>query len=212
MANKPPRVVAELGRPETPEETAARKAENTRKHRANQTIVNLVLALGASLGVVLILVLIVVRPDQPVATAIDYRAAASQSQDLVTEPLAVPTLPPEWKSNNAQLRPSSGGGNTWTIGFVTPKVQYIGLEQGIGVSSSWSSSFLGRVPSTGTTTIGGIDWTVFDRRTSRDPGNFAYSLETTIGGSSYLVHGTADSTEFQTFTESLAVDLTKAVK
>ena len=27
---EPPRVVAELGRPETPEETAARKAENSR--------------------------------------------------------------------------------------------------------------------------------------------------------------------------------------
>ena len=207
MANKPPRIVAELGRPETPEETAARKAENTRKHRANQTVINLVLALAASLGVVLVLVLVVVRPDQPVPTPIDYRAAASQSQGLVGEKLVAPTLPPSWSANNAQLNSADGGGNTWTIGFVTPKVQFIALEQGIGVPTSWSSGFLGRVPSTGSTTIGGIDWKVFDRRDSRDPGNFAYSLETTVGGSVYLVHGTANDAEFQTFTESLAVEI-----
>ena len=42
MAQRPPRVVAELGRPETPEETAARKAENSRIHRASQNTRNLV--------------------------------------------------------------------------------------------------------------------------------------------------------------------------
>ena len=31
MAQKSPRVVAELGRPETPDETAARKAESSRE-------------------------------------------------------------------------------------------------------------------------------------------------------------------------------------
>ena len=63
MAARPPRVVAELGRPETPEETAARQAENSLKHRQRQTVTNLVLALGASLLVVLALVLLVPRSD-----------------------------------------------------------------------------------------------------------------------------------------------------
>jgi hypothetical protein len=60
--NRQPRIVAELGRPETPEETAARKAENSRKHRENQTLRNLVFALLSSLAVVLVLVLVVGGP------------------------------------------------------------------------------------------------------------------------------------------------------
>jgi hypothetical protein len=45
------RVVAELGRPETPAETAARKAESSRLHRQRQTVNNLVYSLIATLGI-----------------------------------------------------------------------------------------------------------------------------------------------------------------
>jgi hypothetical protein len=38
------RVVAELGRPETPEETAARKAESSRVYRSSQNFRNLIAA------------------------------------------------------------------------------------------------------------------------------------------------------------------------
>ena len=75
MAQRPPREVAELGRPETPEETAARKAENSRKHRQRQTLKNLVLALAASLGVVFIIVLLVPRSDGPIDRDVDVAAA-----------------------------------------------------------------------------------------------------------------------------------------
>ena len=57
-----PRVVAELGRPETPDETAARKAASSRAHRENQTAFNLVIAIVVSVGIVVLLVLVVVRP------------------------------------------------------------------------------------------------------------------------------------------------------
>ena len=47
-----PRIVAELGRPETPDETAARKAESSRVYRASQNTRNLVAALLVTLAVV----------------------------------------------------------------------------------------------------------------------------------------------------------------
>ena len=74
---KPPRIVAELGRPETPEETAARRAENSLKHRQRQTVQNLILALGASLLVVLVIVLIVPRSDAPMSHSSQRAASAS---------------------------------------------------------------------------------------------------------------------------------------
>ena len=56
-----PRIVAELGRPETASETAARKAENSRLYRQRKTVNNLTLSLLVSLGMVLLIVLIVPR-------------------------------------------------------------------------------------------------------------------------------------------------------
>lgn len=203
---RPPRIVAELGRPETPDESAARKAEASRKHRTNQTVLNLVLALAASLGVVLLLVLVVVRPDPPAPEPVDYAQVAEQAQPGVTEELAAPSLPAGWTANAASLDTDADESATWTIGFITPKDQFIALEQGIETTPGWLEDFLGAAEPTGSTTIGGIEWQVFDRRDSDDPGNFAYSLAVTVGGSSYLLHGTAADDEFGVLAAALAVD------
>lgn len=194
---KPPRVVAELGRPETPEETAARKAENSRKHRANQTLINLVLATLASLAIVLFLVLVVVRPNGTPPKPIDYKAIASQSQPTIDSELAVPVLPKGWSANSATIDTGADGIQTWSIGFLTPSGQYIGFVQGIKADRTWISGQLQQAQSTGKTTISGVDWSVYNHRTASDPGNYAYSLSTVAGADSYVLHGTATTKEFQ---------------
>src|SRR5690606_28187846 len=57
-------IVAELGRAETPQETAERKAAASATRRTNQTALNLFIAVLASLAIVAFLVMVVVRPDQ----------------------------------------------------------------------------------------------------------------------------------------------------
>lgn len=200
-----PPIVAELGRPETPEETAARKAENSRKHRASQTTINLVLSIAASLAVVLALVLVVVRPDQPPREPIDYALIAEQSQDQVDAPLATPTVPADWAANAARLE-SVDGVETWYIGFITGSEQFIALNQGIDANETWQSNLLESARETGTMTIAGTEWTVFDRRDVDDPGNIAFALTTTIGDSWFVLHGTARDAEFETLAASLTED------
>lgn len=204
---RPPRVVAELGRPETPEETAARKAENSRKHRANQTLRNLVFALLASLAVVLVLVLVVVRPDGAPRQAVDYRADAADSQAQAGQMLAAPPLPRSWSANDDGLTTGSDSVVAWRVGFITPSTQYIGLVQGIDANPTWVANELENKRSTGTTSIGGRDWTIYDRRTGEAPGNYAYSLSTVIGSSSIVLHGTASPTEFDTLAAAIAAQL-----
>lgn len=203
--DKAPRIVAELGRPETAEETAARRAEASRKRRANQTVFNLVLALLASLGIVLLLVLVVVRPDQPPRAAVDYVETAAQAQPAVSERLFAPTLPPAWTANNATLD-TAGESFVWKVGFITPAQQFIALEQGIDTGASWVAGRLGRLAATSTTDIGGVTWDVYDRRDANDPGNFAYSLVADLGGSEVLLHGTASDEEFITLAAAIAAD------
>ncbi|HQX36756.1 MAG TPA: DUF4245 domain-containing protein, partial [Microbacteriaceae bacterium] len=77
MAARTPRVVAELGRPETSQETADRKAESSRLYRVRKTPSNLVWALLVSLGVVLVMVMITPRGDGAPREDIDIAAAAA---------------------------------------------------------------------------------------------------------------------------------------
>ena len=194
QGQKAPRIVAELGRPETAEETAARKAENSRAHRANQTTRNLVLALLASLAVVLFVVLVVIRPDNTPVKYVNYRSIAAQAQQSVTQPLAAPDLPKTWKSNQAVLKDGDDQGTTWYVGLITPKQQFIAIEEGIAVGDTWYGSLLGKAQPTGHATISGVRWTIYDQRATADSGNFQYSLTATIDKISYVLHGSAAGT------------------
>jgi hypothetical protein len=205
--NRQPRIVAELGRPETPEETAARKAENSRKHRENQTLRNLVFALLSSLAVVLVLVLVVGGPGGAPPHAPNYRADATASTAEAGHLLAAPPLPVGWSANRDGLRTGSDSVLAWKVGFITPSKQYIGLVQGIDANPTWVANEVVNVRSTGTTSIGGHDWTVYDRRTAQDPGNYAYSLSTVIASSSIVLHGTAPLAEFDTLATAITAQL-----
>ncbi|MBC7517291.1 MAG: DUF4245 domain-containing protein [Microbacteriaceae bacterium] len=208
--DKAPRIVAELGRPETPAETAARRAENTRKHRANQTVRNLVLALASSLGIVALLVLVVVRPEQAPLARVNWATVAAQYQSQIAEPLATPILPPGWTANSATLQTIAPGEANWRIGFITPTQQYVELVQGIGSSNGWFVDQLGRAKPTSATTIDGVAWQVYDRREAQDPGNYAYSLGTSVEMSRYLLHGTAPNAEVATLAAAVAAGIAAA--
>ena len=208
MARKEPAIVAELGRPETPDETAQRKAENSRKHRANQTALNLVGATIASLAIVAFLVIVVVRPAPAPAESIDYVTVASQAQVNTEEPLLAPVLPGSWTANVARFE-SREQVPTWYIGFVTPKTQFIAFNQGIDGNPTWKAAVLDNSEQTGSIDIAGVTWTEYDHRESSSPGNFAYSLATTSGGSTIVLHGTAEQSEFEALATALAVELTE---
>lgn len=201
-------IVAELGRAETPAEIAERKAAASRKHRVNQTALNLVLALGASLGIVILLVLVVVRPDAGPRASIDYAEIAATAQGAVDEPLVVPTLPEGWGANRAELETAAADGVTaWRVGFITPDTQYIALDQGIEANPSWVSDRVVSARSDTTVQIGGLDWQVYDRRDVDDPGNVAYALVTESGGSTIVLSGTASDDEFAVLAQAVAEEL-----
>ncbi len=205
MAQRTPRVVAELGRPETPEETAARQAQNSRLHRQRQTTLNLVLALGASLLLVLVIVLLVPRADTAIERDVDVASVAAQAQVASDDPLAVPEMPEGWRSNAAELRTSSSDGvSAWYVGYLTPGDEYIGMNQGLDANATWVAGLLARTLASGTTTIDGVEWTVYDNRDSDDDvGNARYGLTTEAGGSTFVLLGTATPEEFATLASAL---------
>jgi hypothetical protein len=206
-AAQQPRVVAELGRPETPAESAARKAENSRLYRARKTVNNLVFSLLVSVGLAIVIVIAVPQASTTTLTSVDYATVASQAQVGITQRLVVPELGDGWSSNAAELR-TTGTVSSWYIGLLTPGKGYIGVEQGLDANETWQSNRLESSLPTGSTTIDGVAWTVYDNRESgRDVGNVEYALATTAGGSTYLLYGTADPSEIETVAQAIGPQL-----
>jgi hypothetical protein len=200
------RVVAELGRPETPEETAARKAENSRNYRARKTINNLVYSLLATVGVVVLIVLVVPRSDQPIDRSVDWRTVTQEAQQTRQETLVNPDLPDDWSSNYAEIRSTGTGGvASWNVGFVTPSQEFVGITQGFEADPTWLATQLNRSTASSVIAIGGLEWTVYDNRAEPDEfGNVHYALATEAGTSTVAVFGTGTIDEITLVAEAVA--------
>lgn len=207
---RPPAVVAELGRPETPEETATRKAVDSRNHRTRQTVNNLVLSLIATLALVVAIVLVVPHDQEPATQNVDYAQIAAGAKGAEPDPLVSPKLPVSWQSNAAELRTKTADGiDAWYIGLITPAHQYIGITQGFKTNPTWLAAQLENSLASTTVTIDAVTWTVYDNRGSdTNHGNVDYALTTDAGASTYLVFGTATNAEFGTVARALAGQIT----
>ncbi|SKA99474.1 Protein of unknown function [Agreia bicolorata] len=207
---KPRPIVAELGRPETPEEEAARKAQNSKNYRDSKTIRNLWVAVGVTVAIVALMVLIVPRDDSSRLQAVDYHSVAVSAQRTLPVPLAVPELPDTWSSNVAEIRTGSlDKVSSWFIGLITPSKQFLSITQAVDANPSWLVNEMQQTIPTGSVNIDGIDWIVYDNRDSdRDVGNVKYALTTESGRSTFIVAGTATPEEAR----ALASTITGAIQ
>ena len=202
-------IVAELGRPETAEETWSRKDTARRARRQHQTAFNLVLALIASLGIVVFLVAVVARPGTTVDRDVDYRQVASQAA-VPGVTLAVPDLPDSYTSNRADYaRPRRRRRRRLDRRPADARQAVHRHAAGHqGANPTWVANQLDRHRATGSRTIDGTKWTVYDRRDEgKDAGNHAYALVTTFGRSTVVLAGTADDRSFRTVAAAVAEQL-----
>lgn len=198
---KPPVVVAELGRPETPAETAARKAENSRLYRERKTVNNLVFSLLVTLALVAVIFLMVPRGTGGFEdVSVDVPALATDAAPSAGRTLAAPAVPEAWKAKQAVLS-RSGDVNVWRVNYTTVDETtgheaYAAVLQGFTadgepVDEHWIAEQLEEQSATGTEQLGGIDWTVY-YHTDRNPdeANMLFGLQGEWNGETILVFGT----------------------
>lgn len=194
--SKSPVVVAELGRPETPAETAARKATDTRLYKQRKTVNNLVFSLIVSLGLVLVMVLVVPRgPDTYSDLSVDVAQLAEEAAPSAGRTLAAPATPEGWKAKQAMLR-RSGDVTSWQITYTTVDNAFAAVAQGFTadgtpVDEEWTSRHFEQQAATGSEELGGVNWTVYDYpKRSPDSSNMSFGLEGVINGDTVVVYGT----------------------
>lgn len=187
---KQPPVVAELGRPETAQETADRKAASSAAYRSSQTFRGLIAALIATVGVLLLIVLIVPRGDYTGSNAVDLPAAAKNAQSTLDRPVLLPTPPNNWRVNKAVLL--DGKPVVWDI-TVAPQADdargYAHIAQAFDADADWAATPLRGASSKGPVKIGGRTWDEYVIPNSDQAANVNYALGTQVGKDYVLVYG-----------------------
>lgn len=183
---KGPRVVAELGRPETPDETAARKAASSQVYRSSQNVRNLLAALIVTVAVVAVIVFAVPRGSVPEQPGIDVVAVASDVGSGIGRQLVAPTVPETWRVNKAEL--AGDDVQTWEIVYA-PASGYVNVQQAFDADAGWASRQISGSRTTSTETIDGVAWEVFEIPDPARAGNISYALTTQAGADTILIYG-----------------------
>ncbi len=220
---KAPVVVAELGRPETPAETASRKANDSRMYRQRKTVNNLVFSLLVSLGLVLVIVLVVPRGTGGFEEhSVDVPALASDAEQSAGRTLAAPEVPESWLAKWAGLKEDDGI-TSWRINYntvdeATSAVAYAAVVQaftadGSPANETWVAQQLEQQEPTGTERLGGIDWVVYDHpERDADESNMRFGLQGVVahasGEDTILVYGTDSPATLRLLATEVAESIT----
>ena len=193
-----PRVVAELGRPETPGETAARKAASSAAYRGSLTFRNLIAAMLVTVAIVLVIVFLVPRGTLPERPAVDPIPLAAEASDVFGREVLAPVIPDSWQTDDAwRVNAASVGGTgnaqAWTIVYVPDETTFLRLSQGFDVDEGWARSTLNGASPASTIEIDGITWDVFDIRNPSSAGNISYAIGTQAGPDYVLLYGSSSA-------------------
>ncbi|MGF3056674.1 DUF4245 family protein [Microbacterium sp. YY-01] len=205
MTDSRQRVVAELGRPETPEETAARKAESSRIYRSSQTMRNLITALGVTLAVVAIIIFAVPRGEPLEPQPIDIETVAHDAQVSLDRPLVVPEAPDAWRITQAHV--AGGPVKTWNMTLAPMGKEdrgFLRVTQAVEADRLWAATPLRGTQAVGTTSIAGIEWDEYRPANPEAVGNISYALGTQIGDDYLLVYGALSADKTADFVTTLA--------
>jgi hypothetical protein len=182
-------------------------SDTAAKRRARQTLINLLLSLGATIGVMLVLILAVPRDDSNRVQAVDYKELAVQAASQAPGPLLVPAIPVDWYSNSARFRSATQDGvATWYAGFVGPNSEFIALTQGFDVNQTWLQIQLEANKPTEEVILGNSTWEIFESTKQNNPQkskDFLMVLE--YDSNAVLVYGVAPRQQLEEFAHQLSL-------
>ena len=170
--------------------------------RARQTLINLLLALGVSLAVLLTFMMIVPRDDSNRIKPVDYVAIATDVRSSVgIDVLAPANIPTGWWANSARWRDTTADGvSYWHVGFVGPNNQYIGIDQAIETNPTWLAlKVVDYEPVASLSASGEYTLAEYRGATDRKKGEKLWIYTTNKNADAVLIGGTASRDEFEQF-------------
>lgn len=208
MAERAPRVVAELGRPETPQETADRKAASSRVYRSSQSARNLIAALIATVAIVAVIIFAVPRGTPPDADPVDVPLIAERIGDAEGRTVITPETPAEWVVNRAGIE-GDGATRAWTIVYASADEAergFLRVAQAFDADDAWPARVLSGASPDDTVTIGGVVWDRYEVDPDRS-GNISVALSAPAADDTVLIYGAASDELLDELATSVAADV-----
>ena len=166
--------------------------DSAAKHRARQTLINLVLALVASLGIVILTVLAVPRDDSNRITPVDYKAAVAEAKASSGLNIYAPEIPQGWWANQAKWFSNPADGvRYFQTGFVGPKNQYIRLTQAFAVNPTWVALATKDFAPNSSAIASNPDWTKWIHTGQGDADPYLWTLQK--GQDLFILNGTYEA-------------------
>jgi hypothetical protein len=175
------------------------ESEVRRRRSLNTTSRDMLLSMAVIVGLVLVLLLIVPRPNKIPERTLDVASAASAAQSQLGFAPADPVLPDGWVARAANVQRGTDDVPTWHLTYTTPSGHYAGVQQAGKPTAAWEARQVTDGPEAGTVTVGSHSWIV---RSRLDRGITSWVLRqpaiTTI------VTGTAPTAELTQFAIAVA--------
>jgi hypothetical protein len=185
-------------------------SDSAARHRARQTVINLILALGASIGLVVTLVLIVPRDDSSRIREIDYTAISQKAQEDSGFDVITITPPENWWSNNAMLTTNNiDTVPVFKAGFVGSDIKYVGYTQAFNANPTWLALSLNGKVLTEQYSSKHYTWDVYESVVENNPKKtMDYIMVLNYKDQDYLLlYGVAEQPEFKSFVDSIDKEL-----
>ena len=185
-------------------------SDSAARHRARQTVINLVLALAACVALVVVITVTLPRNESNRVKAVDYSSVVTQAANSSKLDLVNVKLPANWWCNLAQLTTN----NVDTVpvfkaGFVGSDTKYIGYTQALNANPTWLALGLNGMTLTGTKTYGVHSWDIYESVVKHDPKktmDYVMVLKYTSKTSNenyVLLYGVAEPSEFDFFANQI---------
>lgn len=171
-------------------------SDSAAKHRAKQTLRNLIFSLLVSVGLMAAMVLGLPRDDSNRLNPVDYLQVAQEAETSVGKQILAPAIPEDWWSNGARLE-NELDVQSWYLGFVTPDNQFIGMSQAFESNPSWLALTLQGNWQDGELSVEGKTWQIWPTLTPQNPpGTKEYAMVYEYGDSAVVLFGTAKKDDF----------------
>ena len=171
-------------------------SDSAAKHRAKQTVRNLIFSLLVSVGLMAAMVLGLPRDDSNRLNPVDYLQVAQEAETSVGKQILAPAIPEDWWSNGARLE-NELDVQSWYLGFVTPDNQFIGMSQAFESNPSWLALTLQGNWQDGEVSVEGKTWQIWPTLTPQNPpGTKEYAMVHEYGDSAVVLFGTAKKDDF----------------
>jgi Protein of unknown function (DUF4245) len=142
----------------TQTESEARRARSLRTSPRDMLI-----SLAVIVGLILVFLLLVPRPNRIPERTIDVTAAAGAARSELGFAPADPQLPAGWTPRTADVRRGTDDRPTWHLTYTSPSGRYVGVQQAAKATPAWEARQVTDGAEQGTVAVGGRTWVVRSR-------------------------------------------------